>query len=186
MVVSPCFRGLPVQRDVERRVPDQLRRYASGPIVQPDSGDDTQFVSVINSSVSCNRRLNFNSHDEEVAWTNNANWLSAGPWLTSREAYLQWVYQGAAAKFAFFMKQIPAHLKPQIDLDAMRKCISVEDEGGHRIYPQTWRHRPESKEFFKTRAQSERTWQAHITKQSAFLPALGGGMFAFVPISICH
>ncbi len=117
-----------------------------------------------------------NSHDEEVAWTNNANWLSAGPWLTSREAYLQWVYQGAAAKFAFFMKQIPAHLNPQIDLDAMRKCISVKDENGHRIYPKTWRHRPESNTFFKTRAQSERKWQAHITKQSAFLPALGGGL----------
>ncbi len=92
--------------------------------------------------------------------------------MTNRKGYLQSLYQGLGQTLSFFMRQVPPDLAPQIDLDLVRQAISITDEGGARIFPEVWDHRPDSQAALTKRKNAEQEWQSWSRSQRRFIPSL--------------
>ncbi len=173
MVLSTCHRVLSFQSYDEWSVIAELWCDAERPIVYFATGNDPPQVCTcaLLRQRFANACLSLR-YDGVPSYTNHANWLTAGPYMTTRKAYLQSLYQGLGQTLAFFMRQVPASLRAQLDLDVVRHSISLEDEGGVRIYPDVWDHRPESQAAFTARADAEREWEQWSKSQRRFIPSL--------------
>ncbi|KAI0741511.1 hypothetical protein C8Q80DRAFT_1273930 [Daedaleopsis nitida] len=70
--------------------------------------------------------------DHTEAHTNNANWIADGPWLTTRQAYVDFVYRASGELLHYTMKQIPDKLDLQLDFEQLREAMSLKDENAVR------------------------------------------------------
>lgn len=116
----------------------------------------------------------FSSYDNVRATTNCASWISDGPWLTTHQAYLDFVYRASGELLYYLTNQVPEKLKFKLDFDVLRQAMSLEDESETRIFPNEWDLHPgsmhTSPEFGCTRAQSVALWEQHKQKHALFYP----------------
>ncbi len=92
--------------------------------------------------------------------------------MTDRKGYVESLYHGFGQTLAFFMRQVPASVGARLDLEVLRRAISVQDEHGERILPEVWDYRPDSEAAFQKRAQGELEWQQWSDSQKRFIPSL--------------
>ena len=106
--------------------------------------------------------------------TNATNWLVDGTNLTSREAYLDWLYRAFGQMLNYFGRQVPPHLQLQIDLEPIRQSLFILDEDGQRISPKEWHLRPGTSEpcpvMQCTRAEAASLWEDHCARLAKFIP----------------
>ncbi|KAI1783362.1 hypothetical protein LXA43DRAFT_1067729 [Ganoderma leucocontextum] len=114
------------------------------------------------------------SQDTMVPSTNCTSWLTEGPRLTTRDAYLQWFYQTQCQQLAFFARQAPPEVALEVDYNLLTQCFSLVDETGQKIQPHSWDLRPGSTHISPvlgcSRQETMQLWHDHNEDQGKFIP----------------
>lgn len=150
---------------------DRVRQIRQRSGLQFDPRNVASVVRTFQNKQSARIDHDMCSHDGVAPPHSAANWLADGPWLSTRQGYLQTAYQGMVATLEYFARQIPSSVKFEIDHDILRRAFSLADENGQRIVPREWKLHPSGDVPQMTRRrQAAKEWEEHKAKMSKFIP----------------